>query len=118
MLYLKRKIDAFLAAWKENPDRNPLIVKGPRQVDKTESIRRFGDRNYKSVIYINFAEEPKYKMITASGYKAEDIIKNISRMDPSKRFIEGKTLIYFDELQEFPDIATALKFFKKQLSFQ
>ena len=112
MLYLKRKIDDYLAAWKANPDRNPLIVKGPRQVGKTESIRRFGNRNYKSVIYINFVEEPKYKMITAGGYKAEDIIKNISRMDPSKRFIEGKTLIFFDELQEFPDIAAALKFFK------
>lgn len=112
MLYLKRKIDHFLATWKANPDRNPLIVKGPRQVGKTESIRRFGSRNYKSVIYINFAEEPKYKMITAGSCKAEDIIKNISRMDPSKRFIEGKTLIFFDELQEFPDIATALKFFK------
>lgn len=112
MLYLRRKIDAFLAAWKENPNRNPLIVKGPRQVGKTESIKRFGDRNYKSVIYINFVEEPKYKMITVGGYKAEGIIKNISRMDPSKRFIEGETLIFFDELQEFPDIAAALKFFK------
>ena len=112
MLYLKRKIDIFLAAWKENPDRNPLIVKGPRQVGKTESIRRFGNRNYKNVIYINFSEEPKYKMITAGGYKAADIIKNISRMDPSKRFIEGETLIFFDELQEFPDISTSLKFFK------
>ena len=112
MLYLRRKIDAFLAAWKENPNRNPLIVKGSRQVGKTESIRRFGDRNYKSVIYINFVEEPKYKMITVGGYKAEGIIKNISRMDPSKRFIEGETLIFFDELQEFPDIAAALKFFK------
>ena len=112
MLYLRRKIDAFLAAWKENPNRNPLIVKGPRQVGKTESIRRFGDRNYKSVIYINFVEEPKHKMITVAGYKAEGIIKNISRMDPSNRFIEGETLIFFDELQEFPDIAAALKFFK------
>ena len=112
MLYLKRKIDAFLAEWKANPDRKPLIVKGPRQVGKTESIKRFGDMNYQSVITINFVEEPKYKMITADGYKADDIIKNISRMDPSKRFIEGETLIFFDELQEFPDIATALKFFK------
>ena len=112
MLYLKRKIDAFLAEWKVNPDRKPLIVKGPRQVGKTESIRRFGDMNYQSVIAINFVEEPKYKMITADGYKAEDIIKNISRIDPSKRFVEGETLIFFDELQEFPDIATALKFFK------
>ena len=112
MLYLKRKIDAFLAEWKANPDRKPLIVKGPRQVGKTESIKRFGDMNYQSVITINFVEEPKYKMITADGYKADDIIRNISRMDPSKRFIEGETLIFFDELQEFPEIATALKFFK------
>ena len=112
MLYLKRKIDAFLTEWKAHPDRKPLIVKGPRQVGKTESIKRFGDMNYQSVITINFVEEPKYKMITADGYKADDIIKNISRMDPSKRFIEGETLIFFDELQEFPDIATALKFFK------
>ena len=70
MLYLKRKIDAFLAEWKANPDRKPLIVKGPRQVGKTESIKRFGDMNYQSVITINFVEEPKYKMITADGYKA------------------------------------------------
>ena len=34
MLYLKRKIDAFLAEWRANPDRKPLIVKGPRQVGK------------------------------------------------------------------------------------
>ena len=112
MVYLKRKIDAFLTEWKNNPDRKPLIVKGPRQVGKTESIQRFGSRNYQSVIYINFVEEPKYKMITTDGYKAENIVKNISRMDPSKRFLEGNTLIFFDELQEFPDIATALKFFK------
>ena len=74
----KTKIDFFLSAWKSNPDRKPLIVKGPRQVGKTESIRRFGEQNYKSVISINFVEEPKYKMITTDGYKAEDIIKNIS----------------------------------------
>ena len=106
MLYLKRKIDAFLSEWKANPDKKPLIVKGPRQVGKTESIQRFAAENYTSVITINFVEEPKYKMITADGYKAADIIKNISRIDPSKRFIEGETLIFFDELQEFPDIAT------------
>jgi hypothetical protein len=67
--------------------------------------------NYEQVVEINFVEEPKYKMITADGYKAADIIKNISRIDPSKKFIDGKTLIFFDELQEFPEISTALKFF-------
>lgn len=116
-MYLKRKIDSFLDMWKTDKDRKPLIIKGPRQVGKTESINRFGNANYKSVIYINFVEEPKYKMIVSDGYRPEDIIKNISRIDPSKQFIENETLIFFDELQEFPDIATSLKFFKIQGKF-
>ena len=111
MLYLNRKVDTFLCKWKDNPERKPLIIKGARQVGKTESISRFGAKNYDNVIYINFIEEPKYKTMTSDGYKTDDIIKNISRIDPSKKFIDGKTLIFFDELQEFPEISTALKFF-------
>ncbi len=111
-MYLKRKIDKFLLEWKENADKKPLIVKGPRQVGKTESIRRFAEENYTSIIYINFVEEPKYRLITDDGYKVDDIIRNISRIDPAKKFISGETIIIFDELQEYPEIATALKFFK------
>ncbi len=111
-LYLRRKIDMYLAEWKEKEDHLPLIVKGPRQVGKTESIRRFAQKAYQNVIYINFVEEPKYKKITEDGYKTDDIIRNISRIDPSKRFEEGETLFIFDELQEYPEIATSLKFFK------
>ena len=61
---------------------------------------------------INFVLEPKYKTILSDGYAVEDIIKNISMIDTSKRFIAGDTVIIFDELQEFPDIATALKSFR------
>ena len=111
-LYLRRKIDRFLQLWKEDDDRKPLIVKGPRQVGKTESLLRFAKANYQSVIYINFVEEPKYKMILEDGYSAEDIIKNISRIDPSKRFETGNTVLFFDEIQVFSQIATSLKFFK------
>lgn len=64
MLYLKRKVDIFLENWRKEKGHKPLIVKGPRQVGKTESIRRFAQKNYDSVIEINFVEEPKYKMIT------------------------------------------------------
>ena len=111
-IYLKRKIDGFLKKWKDDLERKPLIVKGPRQVGKTESIRRFAEANYQSFIYINFVEEPKYKYITEDGYSTDDIIKNISRIDPSKVFDTGKTILFFDEIQDFPQIATALKFFK------
>lgn len=111
MIYLERKVDTFLKKWKNDNSKKPLIIKGPRQVGKTESIRKFAKQNYKNIVEINFVEEPKYKMITADGYKAEDIIKNITMMDPYKKFINGETLIFFDELQEFPELSTALKFF-------
>ena len=110
-MYLKRKIDAFLEAWKSDPSRKPLIVKGSRQVGKTESILHFASSHYESVIEINFVRDEKYKSIIADGYDAAGIIRNISLIDPSKRFIPGKTLIFFDEITAFPEIATSLKFF-------
>ncbi|MEZ3479652.1 MAG: AAA family ATPase [Lachnospiraceae bacterium] len=110
-MYLQRKIDSYLKQWKTDSQKKPLIIKGPRQVGKTESILHFAKTAYESIIYINFVEEPKYRMIVEDGYNVNSIVKNISRIDPSKQFIAGKTILVFDELQEFPEIATALKFF-------
>lgn len=110
-MYLKRKVDAFLNEWKADPGRKPLIIKGCRQIGKTESIKHFAAEHYESLIEINFVRDEKYKGIIADGYEAADIIKNISLLDPSKKFIPHKTLIFFDELTEFPEIATSLKFF-------
>ena len=109
--YLKRKIDAYLAEWKANDERKPLIIKGARQVGKTKSIETFAQSNYESIVEINFVSDPVYKQIVENGYSAEAVIKNISRINPEARFIKGKTLIFFDEIQEFPDIVTSLKFF-------
>lgn len=110
-IYLKRKLDSYLIDWKANPDRKPLIIKGARQVGKTKSIKNFAENNYDNLVEINFAEAPIYKQIVENGYSPESIIKNISRINPEFKFIKGKTLIFFDEIQEFPDIATSLKFF-------
>ena len=116
-MYLKRKIDDVLNNWHLQEDRLPLVIKGCRQVGKTESIRHFAASHYESFIEINFSEDPKYKSIIEDGYSARDIIKNISLLNPSFKFIEGKTLIFFDELQVFPEIATSLKFFKQDGRF-
>lgn len=108
---LKRKIDAFLASWKQNPQRKPLIVKGARQIGKTCSIQAFGQANYESVIEINFVLQKKFRSIFDNGYEVDTIIKNISLLEPSWKFIPYKTLIFFDELQKCPDCATSLKSF-------
>ena len=108
---LRRKVDSYLMAWKINPERKPLIVKGARQIGKTHSIEHFARENYKSVIQINFVEQPKYKNIFEDGFEIEAILKNISLLNPRFDFIPGQTIFFFDELQAFPNCATSLKFF-------
>ncbi len=109
--YLRRKIDDFLTAWKAETGHKPLIVRGARQVGKTEAIMQFATRQYEHVVYVNFVESPYYKGINEDGYAPENIVRLLSRMNPDFRFEKGKTLIFFDEVQEFPEITTALKFF-------
>jgi predicted AAA+ superfamily ATPase len=111
MTYLRRTFDTFLTDWKRDANRKPLLVKGARQVGKTESIRRFGRREYRSFVEINFVERPEFKSIVQDGYSAKAVVSRISRIDPSLAFVPGETLIFFDEIQEFPDIATSFKFF-------
>jgi len=111
-MYYRRKIDDYLSNWKTDSAHKPLIVKGARQIGKTESIMHFAKANYENVVYINFALEKKFSQILADGYDVASVIKNISLADPSIKFVPNKTVIIFDEIQENPDVATTLKSFK------
>ena len=116
-MYLKRKTDGFLREWRQSEERLPLIVRGARQVGKTETIRSFAKENYRRFLEVNFVEEPKFKTIIEEGYSASSIVKLMSKVTPQFRFEAGHTLIFFDEVQEFPDITTSLKFFKQDGRF-
>lgn len=109
---LKRKVDSFLMAWKNNPDRKPLIIKGARQIGKTRSVEWFAQQNYANVILINFVEQKKYRDIFNDGFEVDAILKNISLLNPEAKFIPGETIFFFDEIQACPNCATSLKFFK------
>lgn len=109
---LKRKIDSVLEQWKQKSDKKPLIVKGARQIGKTASILQFGTTHYAGVVAINFALQPQFRKIFDEGFEVDSILRNISLLDPTCRFVPGKTLLFFDELQECPNCATSLKSFK------
>ena len=112
MQLLKRKIDAYLAEWKNSESHMPLIVKGARQIGKTASIKAFAQDNYKSVVEINFALQKQYKGIFDDGFEVDTVIRNISLINPDFEFIPNDTLFFFDELQACPNCATSLKSFK------
>ena len=69
MIYLRRKFDQVLASWKLSQDRLPIILRGARQVGKTETILHFAKNNYSQIVYVNFASSPKFKRVIENGYE-------------------------------------------------
>ena len=110
---LKRKIDDYLIEWKKNKNRLPLIIKGARQIGKTNAIRHFGNNNYTTFIEINFALQPQFKTIFEEGFEVDNIIKNITLKMPELELNEYDTLIFFDEIQDCVSTATSLKSFRE-----
>ena len=114
---LKRKIDKYLIEWKSNSNRLPLIIKGARQIGKTNAIRNFGENNYKKFIEINFVLNPEFKTIFDRTFNVDEIIKEITLRDPKIEIVPNDTLIFFDEMQECVSAATSLKSFREDGRF-
>lgn len=108
---MERNAIQNLVEWKESKRRKPLIVWGARQVGKTYLIKEiFAERYYKkNYIYIDCKVEDEIREFCAKTANAEKIIEYISLR--KGRTITENTLLIFDEVQECPNIVSALKYF-------
>ncbi len=104
---MERKIYAELMGWKNDPDRKPMILLGCRQVGKTFIVREFGDREYGSTVYLNFADNPDDRLLFRGNLDADRLADRIivSKNLPA----EGRTLLVLDEIQECDDAYYSLK---------
>lgn len=109
---LKRKIESVLVEWKNSKAKKPLVIKGIHQCGKTYIVQKFAKENYESVVYINFILEPDKKLAFLGNIDIDTIILNLSALIPNSRFINGKTCIILDEIQECREARTALKSFQ------
>jgi len=106
---LRRKIMDSLVQWKNEKEKECLLLTGARQVGKTFIIREFAKQNYKNVIELNFVTDPGLKKIFGGDLYMDTLIQEITDRIPSAKFEEGKTLLFLDEIQECGDARTALK---------
>ncbi len=106
---LFRKFYKRLVSWKNEERKKALLVSGARQTGKTSIIRKFGKEQYSVLAEINFFETPQAKQIFKGNLDAESIILGITTL-LNKELIPGKTLVFFDEIQECPEARTAIKF--------
>ena len=110
---LKRKIEDALIAWKNKPGHKPLVIMGIRQCGKTYISQHFAEQNYKNVVYMNFIKQPERIGAFVGSKDVDSILLNLSAQIKGVKFIPGETCLIFDEIQEFPEARTSLKFFKR-----
>lgn len=96
--------DFFMSNRKE-----ALLITGARQVGKTFIIRKCAKKHFDYVIEINFIERPDAVKLFENARSSEDILLRISAFTDVP-LVPGKTLIFFDEVQECKEIVTAVKF--------
>ena len=107
----KRKIETLLLAWKNEPKRKPLIIKGVRQCGKTSSVLTFAKANYKHVVYLDFRAYPEYKQFFYPNLDINSIVMRISAALPNAVMEPRNTCFVFDEIQDCPIARSSLKYF-------
>lgn len=113
---LNRKIYSYLRDFFETESKS-LLVSGARQVGKTFAIRMVGKECFANVVEVNFLNNPKYREAFKSPSDAKEILLRLSAL-AEKKLVPGQTLIFFDEVQECPEIVTAIKFLVDEGSYR
>ena len=113
---LKRKIDSYLEQFYKRTSK-ALMVTGARQTGKSFSIRQYGTTHYENFVEINFIEHPDAVEILKGAKSSQDILVRLSLLT-SVPLVAGKTLVFFDEVQECPEMVTAIKFLVDEGSYR
>lgn len=101
-----------LKQWKNSAMRQPLILRGARQVGKTWLMKEFAKIEYEDFIYVNFEFDEDMKILFEADLNPERILLHLKTFSG----IEAKpqtTLIIFDEIQEANRGITSLKYFSE-----
>ena len=113
---INRKVYQFLRSFFTN-EKRALLVTGARQVGKTFAVRKIGKEVFEQMVEINFIEQPDAVELFSHPKSAAELLMRISAFT-RKKLVPGKTLIFFDEVQECDEMVTAIKFLVDEGSYR
>lgn len=111
---MRRIIDQHLLDWKNSSNRKSLLLRGARQVGKTHAIRQLG-KHFENFVEINFEKDFRFQNLFDKDLDPQRIVRDLAAIT-KKKIIPGKTLLFFDEIQNVPRAVTALRYFYEELS--
>ncbi len=112
-MYYERLIDKYLSEWAAKDDHKPVLLRGARQVGKSTAVRHLGE-SFDNYIEVNFEKNPSYKPLFQGDLDVSRIIPQMEAIS-HEPIRAGKTLLFFDEIQECPQAIMALRFFREDM---
>ena len=97
--------------------KEAFLLTGARQIGKTYLIRECLKESKYDYVELNFIERPELVELFENATNAQDLLMRLSLIT-DKQLNKGKTIIFFDEIQEFKDIVTRIKFLVEEGSFR
>ncbi len=111
---MNRTLEQQLVLWKESSTRRPLLLRGARQVGKSYTIDKFGKETFNDVVTVDFDLNPQYIDCFSKTLDPQEICTAISVIS-GKEIIPGKTLLFFDEIQQCPRAIMSFRYFFEKL---
>ena len=104
---LKRNVLSYLRTWRRAKRNEALLIKGARQVGKSFVVDQFDRSDYESFISAAFIKQPQMKAAFEGSLEPSEILLQISLLMPGTRAVDGRTLLFLDEIQECPQAVSA-----------
>lgn len=92
-MYINRHIDKELSAWRKSKKNKPILLRGARQVGKTNTVRQLS-KQFDNYIEINFEENQQIHSVFEGNLSPDQICENISAIYNTS-ILPGKTLLFF-----------------------
>ena len=113
MRFMERKITADLLKWKKEVSRKPLLLYGNKQIGKTYSVIEFGEKEYKTVAYINSDNNIPLLTIMKKERTIDKIIAKLSLL-VGEPILKTDTLVIIDNVSDEEIVKGVKKFGKEQ----
>jgi uncharacterized protein len=113
-VFVERQIESRLIAWKNEERRQPLLVRGARQIGKSFTIEKFGREHFESAVTVDFDLYPEFAKVFEGALEPREICTGLSVI-ANREIVPGKTLLFLDEIQQCPRAILALRYFHERL---
>ena len=111
---LFRKIEPIISEYFSSDTDKVLVVTGARQIGKSYIIRHCASRYFKNIVEINLIEDAESNRIFDNIRTTDDFYLALSAFTSKELGNSKDTLIFLDEIQEYPDLLTMIKFLREE----